>query len=443
MSPSYGLLALLIPVVAALALFGRPYALLLLGLALPSRGGWSLAGLRLDPADLVFAGILVTYLLRPGIIPRGAFRQVPLRGVWLAIGLIVTLAYFVHPASSEHITDPARALYQVYRYCWKPLLYYPLTCMLIGDNPHRRWVAIAAIIVGGDVLALDATIEGYTRPTVRGLLGAKNALGGALIIPLIFAALSCFSASSRRRFAFSLASLLLISRGLLFSSSRGAFVAAFAGLAVMALLMFGQKRSRRALFQMAGLACAGFVVLVMLKPDVLMRPNVRHMFSATQGTQDSNFQWRLEQRWPHFWAMAVDNPWLGVGTHVDESLNEDGANTPHNGYLSILVTHGFPVGMLYLVFALSALRGAYLVGKRAREPADRMFGYAALAAIVCFLVHNIVESTIMIPFVRQTFWAMLAVTLTAAQGVRYAPAAKRVLARKRATHLRPVLHRGY
>ncbi len=73
--------------------------------------------------------------------------------------------------------------------------------------------------------------QGYSGDEATGPFLSKNALGGALIIPLITGSGRRASARGRWLWRFYAVSILVIGRGFLFAGSRGAFMAVVGGIA--------------------------------------------------------------------------------------------------------------------------------------------------------------------------------------------------------------------
>jgi hypothetical protein len=392
----------------------RPYFLLLVGIlsVMVPGGDWQLAGVRLDPRDLVIIGLLVAWSMgRVGSHTNFATVR-PFVLVWVFLGIMLSLAYIYAPINQEHLTDPIRGSYQVYRYAWKQTLYFPLGLLLIGRVSNYRHMVLIAIIVAGDLCALQATFEGYFvhGGYATGPFRSKNALGGGLIMPMVVALAVFIFPQSRRERQFAGLSALVIARGLLFASSRGAFGAVAAAAAFSGLLLMRSGRGRQRLVRLVVSVSLCIVAAFVVQPDLLNRPMIRRLITTGEGTQASNFQWRLTQRWPHFWEIAKANPILGVGSAVDSSLGDE-ANTPHNGYLTLSVLYGMPATAMIVFFGIVGVFGGIKIYQRGREPTDRMFGLAAAASVAGILVHNIVESTLLTPFVINLYFLLAALVV--------------------------------
>jgi O-antigen ligase len=163
-------------------------------------------------------------------------------------------------------------------------------------------------------------------------------------------------------------------------------------------------------------AIAGLLGVVVLaaKPDLLERPTVKRMLSASEGTEADTFQWRLQERWPHFWRIVQQNPWFGVGTDVDLSLGPD-ANTPHNGYLAIALIYGLPALGVILTFAVLGIRSGVRVYRRGAYRRQSVFGITIAAALIGVLIHNIDDATLQQAFIGKVFWLLIGLALAVAR----------------------------
>ena len=399
------LLYLLAPLILCLALAAPLHVVLLVDLALaifPLH--WRLADVHVDLTDVTLVAVTLALLLRPRA--RPGWPMLRHRWLWFAYGVLLSLAYVNAPQNQEHLTDPLRIAYQLFHWAWRPVLHYPLYVAFFNDR-KKFGAALIAVVLAADVCAVQATIQGYASMEATGPFFSKNELGGMLVIPFLAAIGGFFFSPARRSRMFYALSILAIVRGLTISGSRGAFVAAVLGVMFfaggLALTSYGRAR----LVRFGAAAAVLGVVALMLQPHLLERPTLQHMLTASHPEEVDNFQWRKQERWPLFWDKIMAHPWLGMGTDVDPSLGED-ANTPHNGYLSIAVTSGVPVLALFATFALVAVRGGLRVFRRARERGHALLGLTLASAIVAFLIHNMVDSTLQIPFATKLFWLLIA-----------------------------------
>ena len=154
------------------------------------------------------------------------------------------------------------------------------------------------------------------------------------------------------------------------------------------------------------------VLLIAVKPELLERPTIRKLLTLTEGTKDANFQWRIQQRWPHFVSIALEHPLLGTGTVIDPTLGK-AANTPHNGYIAVAVKNGLPALGIMVLFAWLSLLRILRAVLHARDHASGIQALCIGAALIGLLTHNLVEYTFMRGFIAKLYWLLIAYALTA------------------------------
>jgi O-antigen ligase len=350
--------------------------------------------------------------------------RIPYLPIWLGILACFAMAYITADVNAQFFEGPTSIAYQVYRYCWRILLYYPLVTLLIRDRRQME-ALLLAVIAAGTACAVMAFGQGWAGDEARGPFITKNVLGGALCLPFILS-LGAALGEERpaRRYAYAL-SALLMARGLLFAGSRGAFVAVFVG---SALLFLGLRRVpgvRRRALKLAVVGIFLTATAFALQPGLLERPNIQHLFTTARGTQDENMRWRIEQRWPHFWRKILQNPVLGIGTDIDYSLG-DSAVTPHNGYLGLAIVTGLPGTILFVALAALGFVNGWRTFAHNRERWQRIAGLAIALSIFTFLLHNMVDQTFKLPFAQKVLWIFVVFATALAQRAKvFLPAARK------------------
>jgi O-antigen ligase len=301
-----------------------------------------------------------------------------------------------------------RLLYQLYRYCWKPIIYYPLTAFLVTDRKGFMAVMFVAVAVA-DVFAVQATIDGYMGVRATGPFGyGSNALGSALALPLLIA-VSRFSETTQRERWFYGISCLVIFRGLIFTGSRGALVGAMCGAALLFLGLWRTAWGRLHMKRLAQVLAIAFVVVAVLRGNPFDRPSLQRFVSSDSSDESSQtLHWRIHERWPHFWKVVEENPWVGIGTDSDLVFGKVG-NTPHNGFLSIAVTSGVPALCLFVALTCGCIASGWRAFRRNPRGWQGATGLTAASGLLVVLVHNLVDTTVTLAFVAQIFW-MLAAT---------------------------------
>lgn len=371
-------------------------------------GTWVLGTLRITPSDLMVVLMFAAILLR-GRFPARKLAHLELIWPWLLLGILFSISYVVAPINQRTLTDPIRYFYQVATYCWRPILFFPL-CLLLLRSPKRAYVTIHFVMIAALIVSFEAIQQGYAgMSSAPGPFKTGNQLGGVLIIPTILAFCGVLMPRDRLQLFFCGGSLVIFLRAFLFCGSRGGQMATVAGFAFFGALLLLRHVGRRRLRFLAPFALAGVIALLPAIPIILARPTIAHAASVTEGSKASTMQWRMQQRWPHFWAIALAHPVFGIGTAVDTSLGKT-ANTPHNGFLSMLVTYGFPAFFLIVFFAFRAVYNGLMVFMNAPNPDHKVFGLTLAAATAGILVHQMVEVTLTAPFTFKVFWLIVALS---------------------------------
>ncbi|MEM1206760.1 MAG: O-antigen ligase family protein [Acidobacteriota bacterium] len=371
-------------------------------------GNWSIGFLRIGPNDLPLLFLAAALLLR-GRRQGGGGQTLPFLVPWLVLTACFCLSYYLAPVNQRNLDAPLRIVYQLLRYGVRPVIYLPIILLLIR-SPKRAYILQYTIVLAAVQCSLMAIQQGYAGyEAASGPFRTGNQLGGVLVMPMMMATAGSLLPRNRTHWIFSAVSLLLMARAMLFCGSRGAMVALTAGLLFFFATLLTAHVGRRRLRYLSPLILMGFVASLPLIPFILSRPTIQHALTAADGSKASTMQWRMQERWPHFWNLAVENPWFGLGSAVDTSLGRT-ANTPHNGFLSILVIYGFPAFLLILFFAFRAMWNGLRLYWHADHPDHKLYGITSTAALGGILAHQMVEVTITAPFTFKVFWILVATT---------------------------------
>lgn len=405
---SFPLLGLIAGIGIILAIFAPFYLLVCWDLLLSVfQGFWTLGGTRIDYTDVVIGCLGIALVLR-GRLNRRSGIKIPYFLPWLLLAIFLSLAYLVAPQNQRNLTDPVRIGYQLYRYCWKPLLYYPLAVVFLHDAQKIR-IAFLTMVLGFDICAFQAIRQGFQGiEAAPGPFGHGNAFASILVTPFILCFATVLFSQSIGEKVFCGVSMAVMARALLFSESRAGMASIGLSLAFFFFWTIFLTRGRRRLTQMLPVSLALFLAVFAVRPDIIYRPSVQHAMSVTDGTNASTMQWRMTERWPHFIGLALEKPILGTGTAVDLSLGES-ANTPHNGYIALAVIYGFPVALLYIFFGFNAMRIAVQAFFRTRISRLKVFAIMSASPLVGIMAHNMIESTLTAQALLQNyFWILCA-----------------------------------
>ena len=386
------------------------------------RGDWWLGAVMMNPGDLILGA--VAFLFLSGRWPEGdmRLRDVPLFKTWVLLGCLLSFSYLNSPYYSDRLTDPVRIAYQLYRYCWKPTLYYVLTALIVGRDVDRARKLMIVVLALGCFTAFS-TVATYVIGGRAGadLIDEKNKFAGALIAPATACLALLLAAPAGRARTLLTVGLGILGVGLVAAGSRGAMVAAGVAAIVLMVSLARFAGGRRRLFRLVGWAAAAVVVVLLVVPDIGRFAGARQLAELSQGSDVNTLTWRMELRWPHFWKIILEHPWVGVGTDRDYSLGES-MNTPHNGYLSLALHHGLPVAILMVFFGLRSAMHAWRTFLRRGPTAPRLLALGVSAAIIGLMTHNIVESTLTQPYVEKLFWVLGGLASVSAMLGKDAPA---------------------
>ena len=358
-------------------------------LVMPFAVGFEWHGrINIDVGDIVYLPMLVmlaTLAMRAHDGRPTFWQEMPRRRIWILYGIFATVAYAQWSYHAGYLGGGS--LYQFYRYAWKPMLMYPVV-FYMAARPRGIQLVILAVILTTDLHAVTAIQQGRAGLDVRGVMSLfhKNMLGGSFLVPLFLAICESMHNPSRIvRYATG-CSAVLIAAALWYAVSRGAVVGAVAGALVY---MLASPRGWRLAVSLVAVAA----LVLMIRPDFGSTSGIMQRFTDIEnGTEADNFAWRARERWPHFVEIVSEHPLLGVGQAVDLTLGTD-TNTPHNGYLALMVQSGIPAAVCYVLMLASVVVGAARLTRDRQSARVRGWGAAALAGVVAFCVHNLVETT--------------------------------------------------
>jgi O-antigen ligase len=211
--------------------------------------------------------------------------------------------------------------------------------------------------------------------------------------------------ASRRRFALLGSGVLVQTLALLFTLTRGAWMALIGGLFSVPALV-----RRRALFA-AGVALV-VLAAVFASQNATLRNRAETVLGTARATHDKNISTRLVL-WDISWEIFKKHPLLGVGmgdysTEAEKLLAARRVTTTvdsHNIYLQVIATRGL-VGFIPFIFFWIALFRMLLDVRRHAARFDG-FGYhfaaGVIAAAVAVLIgalseNNIDDSEVFIAF---------------------------------------------
>jgi hypothetical protein len=416
------LICLLLFGALALPLYWLLFADLVLQPVLPWAAmlGWPIGPIRVDTSDIAYVALLAGILTRrSGALTPG---RIPHFWIWLLLGCAMTISYVTAPVTREALDNTVAIPYLLARYVWKPILAFPLAALLLDDRRavgKIPWALVAAALL----FALTAVPDIRSGATATGPYGSGNALAPALIPGALAATAMLFVKRRRRSWWIALACFLLLSRVMMFANSEGAFAGYAVGMAVLGLGYLAMPGMRRAVERVAVAAFLVCLVVLISKPDLFQRPNVREALQLTQGTEHENLKWRIEQRWPYFIDKTLERPWLGWGEDTDDRFGAR-AVTPHSSYIGIAVKHGIPTLILHVSICLLGVRNGYRLFRRSPDEEIARLGLIAVAVLAALLTHGVVDGTLTIPYVRTVMFLLAGAVSALAYAMKATKATK-------------------
>jgi O-antigen ligase len=290
-------------------------------------------------------------------------------------------------------------------------------------------VALAALLVAGatcldgyDLSATDARGEGR----VTGIIGQPNSLGAFLDYYGILFLAAAVRGRGRRLRAGAAAAFLVSVRAMMFTLSRGAYLAL--GGASIAVLLLGNP------LYLAGAGLLGGVVATTapeaIPPSVTAR--LGHTFSDREVGYDAPAEETLDKSsaerlvlWRAGLAMAREEPWLGMGLgrfqqvvplYTEEALTEDSPRDAHNAYILTLAELGAPAAVVMVVLLLWLGGESLLLYLGGRTWVDRTIALGFVGTVVAVAVSCSFGSRFSDENLIGLFWIMAALVRTLRAG---------------------------
>ena len=355
---------------------------------------------------------------------RRLFRLEPiyfdgLRGfAFLAFGALswASIAWSVNPEATRALSIELLKAIAMY-----------FTVINIVTTPRRLAVLCAALVLSCVVTSVGAInwyrvgqnlVEGF-RTRWLGTFGDPNylAMDIGMTIPLALAFITRRSYSMLFRIACAVAVVLAVT-AIVLSHSRGGFLGLCAAVGVWA---FREKRRLQAVF----IGIAFVIGLLIFAPATYWKRNetIRE-FHGEASAEGRIYAWQVASK------MSSDHLLLGVGgggfmyswpLYATDRIHKK-PMVPHNVFLDVITELGFVGLILFLIFAGSAVGGAF---QGARDPNLAWLGRAIAAASCGYLVCQLFLSGYTLSPFLYVLFAMSAAVERMARQPGSAPAATR------------------
>ena len=209
-----------VPLLALVSPFHLTFILSIVTGIIP--GQFDVSGVLFDPTDVVMLGLFLALITRSRISGLRLSRSIPFFRLWASLVLLVSMAYLTSPFTSDYLTDPIRAVYQLYRYSWRELLFYPLAVLLLRDK-RKTVLALSSLTILFILSAVQAILEGYGGDRTGGFVEA-NAVGSSYMLAILLCLAVIISSSRGWYRVLGILSVLILVRAVLFSGSRGSYI---------------------------------------------------------------------------------------------------------------------------------------------------------------------------------------------------------------------------
>lgn len=246
---------------------------------------------------------------------------------------------------------------------------------------------------------IDSKVETSLKTRVFSFAGSPNLLGSLMVLALPMALGGCMAARPWRKKTFYLIIFGISALCLVFTFSRGAWLAC-----LLALVLFGLWVDRRIIY--------GLVLVALLTPMALPSVYDRLAYMATPEFKASSERGGRLGRWDKSLAVWQTSPATGVGLGrfggaVAARYFPDDSFYTDNFYLKTGVEAGW-IGLFALLFLLlMGIRLARSSLDGVGEDPIGLMGLGILAGLVGVLGHNLVENIFESPMLATYFWLFL------------------------------------
>lgn len=350
--------------------------------------------------DLLLAGGLVLVGLR--LLFGDPRRRSELTKAILVL-VLVGLAYITLDLTSWDINiEGFRAVFQ--------FMFVFFVAFYLNDRPENTRALLTWGVIIGTLMALygiyqyvaKVPMPGHwidtTEKTVRtrawSITTSPNALGSQMAMMTSVALGLVMQEKSWLKKALFLAASAAMGACLLFTFSRGAWLALAGAIAILGILY-----DRRILI--AGVVLA--VLAAVFVPAVSHR--ITYLFSAEYMMKSS--QSGRISRWFEAYDQMRNDPLFGAGLgHFGGAVAKRSYNTIYvdNYYMKTLAEMGLVGLIMFVWLILKTLKEGYYAMKKLASPGLRFMAAGMLAGLLAIVIHNAVENIFEIPYLNTYFW---------------------------------------
>jgi putative inorganic carbon (HCO3(-)) transporter len=316
--------------------------------------------------------------------------------------ILIGVAYLVLDLTTFGINlEGFRAMFQ--------FMFVFFLAFYLNDRPENTKALLSLAVVIGTLIAVygiyqyimkvpmpgrwvDSGESGVTR--AFSIIGSPNALGSqmAMLIPISLGLLMYEKPLNKKLFW--LACTGLMAACLLFTGSRGAWLALAGAIAVIGMLY-----DRRILIAGIVLAIVAAVGIPAVKSRITYLFTAEYMMKSSQSGRIS--------RWFDAYDQMRNSPLFGSGLgHWGGAVAKRAYNVTYtdNYYMKTLAEMGLLGVSAFLWLIWSSLKEGYNTMKRLNSPHLKYLAAGMLGGLLVIVLHNAVENIFEIPYLNSYFW---------------------------------------
>ncbi len=358
-------------------------------------------GVTLRINDFVLVVVGFSWLAKMAINKQlGLFLKTPMNGPIALYTLVCVLS------SGLGAVFDRVSLKTTFFFVLKYFEYMYVYFMVVNHLRTRRdlgvfvWAMLATCLVASLAGIAQIPMGGRITAPFEGDKGEPNTFGGYLVFMVAYASCLFFNTADTRRRVFYGLTVLLALVPLLHTGSRGSYLGLVG--AAGAFVLF----TRRKVLAM-GLAGLGFVLVVLLAPDIakdrveytfeqgLARKDVEEVMGVKLDTSASE---RIKS-WKEVAGDVLEHPILGYGV--------TGYRFIDGQYFRVVIETGLVGLLLFGLLLYRAWSLALGVFRRARDELERGLAMGYLVGFAGLLVHGLSANTFIIGRIMEPFWFTL------------------------------------
>ena len=358
--------------------------------------------------------ILYIFIRRPRIETSLGLSSEPVRSIVLPI-----IAFVLWSGISLIWANSTESVIH-HTLVWSIYLLFFLSALYIVSSDRLLRLSFFSLAAAVSIIGIVCIIEYLLRDTIDVTFAfryARYAEVWATLLPVFFSFALRLKGNHVIWAAFVISILWL---GVLFSSSRGALIAALAGLAVFGILRLFANKKRNDRKKL--LFAASFLLLlgILTQLPTLIASNDRKVSTLTRmaTSSESDPANSISQNVRFlFWAVGLEiiktHPVIGIGAdnyglefnNYREKLSSNPENRlyvqnsedaiperAHNEYLQIVSELGIVGGIIFLALLYGILKVGFTEIKNGAASSANILSHAAIGGMVAFLVSSAVSS---------------------------------------------------